>query len=168
MVSFSINGSSQPTSGNGVFRGNNEINLDTKGRMAIPARYRDALMSQCEGSLVVTIDIKDKCLFIYPLPEWEKIEDQIAAMPTFNETTRLLQRLLIGYARDVELDGNGRILVPAELRKHAGIEKKAMLVGQRHRFELWSAENWNASCGDWLEKATGELAIPEAMQTLSL
>jgi MraZ protein len=136
--------------------------------MAIPARYRDALMSQCGGNLVVTIDIKDKCLFIYPLPEWERIEDQIAAMPTFNDTTRLLQRLLIGYARDVELDGSGRILLPPELRKHAGLEKKAMLVGQRHRFELWSLENWNASCGDWLETASGELAIPEIMQSLSL
>ena len=151
-----------------MFRGNNEINLDSKGRLAIPARYRDTLMSQCEGSLVVTIDIKDKCLFIYPLPEWEKIEDQIASLPTFNDTTRRLQRLLIGHARDVELDGNGRINVPAELRKYAEIDKKAMLVGQRHRFELWSLDSWNANCGTWIEEAAGELEIPESMQSLSL
>jgi len=151
-----------------VFRGNNEINLDTKGRLAIPARYRDALMAQCQGSLVVTIDIKDKCLFIYPLPEWEKIENQIAALPTFNDTTRRLQRLLIGHARDVELDSSGRILVPPELRKHADIDKKAMLVGQRHRFELWSLDNWNSNCETWLEEATGELSVPDAMQSLSL
>lgn len=151
-----------------MFRGNNEINLDSKGRLAIPARYRDSLMSRCEGTLVVTIDIKDKCLFIYPLPEWEQIEDQIASLPTFNDTTRRLQRLLIGHARDVELDGNGRINVPAELRKYAEIDKKAMLVGQRHRFELWSLDNWNANCGLWIEEAAGELEIPEAMQSLSL
>jgi len=151
-----------------VFRGSNEINLDTKGRLAIPARYRDALMSQCGGSLVVTIDIKDKCLFIYPLPEWEKIENQIAALPTFNDSTRRMQRLLIGHARDVDLDASGRILVPPELRKHAEIDKKIMLVGQRHRFELWSLENWNASCGTWLEEAAGELSVPDAMQSLSL
>ena len=151
-----------------MFRGNNEINLDAKGRLAIPARYRDALMNQCEGSLVVTIDIKDKCLFIYPLPEWEKIEDQIASLPTFNDTTRRLQRLLIGHARDVELDGNGRINIPPELRKYAQVDKKAMLVGQRHRFELWSLDNWNDHCGTWLEEAAAELEIPEAMQSLSL
>lgn len=151
-----------------MFRGSNEINLDTKGRLAIPARYRDALMSQCGGSLVVTIDIKDKCLFIYPLPEWEKIENQIAALPTFNDSTRRMQRLLIGHARDVDLDASGRILVPPELRKHAEIDKKIMLVGQRHRFELWSLENWNASCGTWLEEAAGELSVPDAMQSLSL
>ncbi len=152
-----------------MFRGNNEINIDTKGRLAIPSRYRDALVEQCNGSLVVTIDIKDKCLFIYPLPEWEKIEDQIASLPTFNDTTRRLQRLLIGHARDVELDGNGRILVPPELRRHAEIDKKSMLVGQRHRFELWSLENWNANCEAWLEEAAGdELSVPDAMQSLSL
>ncbi len=151
-----------------MFRGSNEINLDTKGRLAIPARYRDALMAQCGGSLVVTIDIKDKCLFVYPLPEWEKIEDQIASLPTFNDSTRRLQRLLIGHARDVDLDGSGRILVPPELRKHAEIDKKVMLVGQRHRFELWSLDNWNASCGTWLDEAVGEMAVPDAMQSLSL
>ena len=151
-----------------MFRGSNEINLDTKGRLAIPARYRDALVDQCGGSLVVTIDIKDKCLFVYPLPEWEKIEDQIAGLPTFNDTTRRLQRLLIGHARDVELDSSGRINIPPELRKYAQIDKKAMLVGQRHRFELWSLENWQAQCGSWLDEAADELEIPESMQSLSL
>ena len=154
--------------GHSVFRGNNEINLDTKGRIAIPARYRDALMAQCAGALVITIDIKDRCLHIYPLPEWEKIETQIAALPTFNDTTRRLQRLLIGHARDVELDGAGRINIPPELRKFADIDKKAMLVGQRHRFELWSSESWNTHCGTWLEEAASALDIPEAMQSLSL
>ena len=151
-----------------MFRGNNEINMDTKGRLAIPSRYRDSLMSQCGGSLVVTIDIKDNCLFVFPLPEWEKIENEIASLPTFNDTTRRLQRLLIGYARDVDMDGNGRINVPPELRKYAQIDKKAMLVGQRHRFELWSLENWNANCGTWIDEAASELEIPESMQSLSL
>lgn len=151
-----------------MFRGNNEINLDTKGRLAIPARYRDVLMSECDGTLVITIDVNDKCLFIYPLPEWERIEDQISSLPTFDEGTRRLQRLLIGFARDVDMDGNGRILVPQELRKHAEIDKKAVLVGQRHRFELWDQDNWNAKCGAMLEEASGDLAIPAVMQSLSL
>lgn len=152
----------------GVFRGNNEINLDTKGRMAIPARYRDALMSECSGCLVATIDIQDKCLFIYPMPHWEKIEEQISALPTFNPSTRRLQRLLIGHAREVEMDGNGRILVPPELRTYAELDKKAMLVGQGHRFELWGLDSWNSHRDSWLEEAAGELSIPDEMQSLSL
>ncbi|MFA5495007.1 MAG: division/cell wall cluster transcriptional repressor MraZ [Porticoccaceae bacterium] len=151
-----------------MFRGSNPINLDAKGRMAIPARYRDELVDQCRGCLVATIDIKDKCLFIYPLPEWEKIEAQISALPTFNETTRRLQRLLIGHARELELDGSGRVLIPPELRSYAGIDKKTMLVGQGRRFELWDLDNWNGNRDVWLEEAASELAIPDEMQSLSL
>lgn len=151
-----------------MFRGSTEINLDEKGRMAIPARYRDNLVSGCDGCLVATIDIQDRCLFIYPLPEWEKVEAQIAALPTFNQSTRKLQRLLIGHARELELDKSGRILVPAGLREYAEIDKQAVLVGQSHRFELWSAENWSSNRDGWLEDAAGELVVPEEMQSLSL
>jgi len=125
-------------------------------------------MLQCAGNLIATIDIQDKSLFIYPLPEWEKIESQIASLPTFNPTTRRLQRLLIGHAREMEMDGNGRVLVPPELRSYAQLDKKVMLVGQSHRFELWSLENWNNQRETWLEQASGELAVPEEMQSLSL
>lgn len=151
-----------------MFRGNNEINMDAKGRMAIPARYRDALSSICEGCLVATIDVQDKCLFIYPLPEWEKIEAEISRLPTFNPTTRKLQRLLIGHARDLEMDGNGRLLIPPELRQYAQLEKKTMLVGQSHRFELWSLDHWNEQREGWLEETAGGLEIPDEMQSLSL
>lgn len=136
--------------------------------MAIPARYRDALMAQCNGCLVATIDIQDKCLFIYPLPEWEKIEAQISGLPTFNPSTRRLQRLLIGHARELELDGAGRVLIPPELRSYAEIDKKTMLVGQGRRFELWDLDNWNGQRDSWLEEAANELAIPDEMQSLSL
>lgn len=151
-----------------MFRGNNPINLDVKGRLAIPARYRDALIAQCNGCLVATIDIQDKCLFVYPLPEWEKIEAQISALPTFNPTTRRLQRLLIGHARELELDGSGRVLIPPELRTYADIDKKTMLVGQGRRFELWDLDNWNSQRDSWLEEAANELSIPDEMQSLSL
>ncbi len=150
-----------------MFRGSSEINMDAKGRMAIPARFRDALMSQ-GGALVATIDTQDACLFIYPMPEWEKIESQIAKLPTFNPDTRRLQRLLIGHAREMELDSNGRVLMPPELRDYAQLEKKVVLVGQSHRFELWSLDNWNAKREEWLAEAAGELVIPAEMQSLSL
>jgi MraZ protein len=136
--------------------------------MAMPARYRDALMSQCNGSLVATIDIQDKCLLIYPMPQWEKIEEQISTLPNFNTSTRRLQRLLIGHARELDMDGNGRILVPPELRAYAEIDKRTMLVGQGHRFELWSLDSWSSHRGSWLEEAASELSIPDEMQSLSL
>lgn len=151
-----------------MFRGSNEINMDAKGRMAVPARYRDHLMEKCAGELVATIDVKDRCLLIYPLPEWEKIEAQIAALPTFNDNTRRLQRLLIGHARELELDSNGRVLVPPELRSYAQVDKKVMLVGQGRRFELWSQENWETKREAWLEEGLDDLVIPEEMQSLSL
>ncbi len=151
-----------------MFRGNNEINMDAKGRMAVPARYRDALTAGCDGQLVATIDIEDRCLFLYPLPAWQEIEAQIAKLPTFNPDTRRLQRLLIGHARELEMDSNGRLLIPPELRTYAGLDKEVVLVGQGHRFELWSTESWNARREQWLAEAAGGRAIPVEMQSLSL
>jgi len=151
-----------------VFRGNNEINMDAKGRMAVPARYRDALAAGCDGQLVATIDIEDRCLFLYPLPAWQEIEAQISKLPTFNPDTRRLQRLLIGHARELEMDSNGRVLIPPELRTYAGLDKEIVLVGQGHRFELWSTDSWNARREQWLAEAAGGRAIPAEMQSLSL
>lgn len=151
-----------------MFRGSNEINMDAKGRMAVPSRYRDALLARSDGQLVATIDIEDRCLFLYPLPAWQEIETQIARLPTFNPDTRRLQRLLIGHARELDLDGNGRVLIPPELRAYAGLEKQVVLVGQGHRFELWSTDNWNARREEWLAEAAGGRAIPAEMQSLSL
>lgn len=151
-----------------MFRGNNEINMDAKGRMAIPARYRDALAAGCDGQLVATIDIEDRCLFLYPLPAWQEIEAQIAKLPTFNPDTRRLQRLLIGHARELEIDSNGRVLIPPELRTYAGLDKEVVLVGQGHRFELWSTDSWAAAREQWLVEAAGGRTIPAEMQSLSL
>lgn len=94
-----------------VFRGANAISLDAKGRLAMPSRYRDELVSRCAGQLIVTIDAVDPCLTVYPLPEWELIEAKLRELPSLREETRRLQRLLIGNAVDLELDGNGRFLI---------------------------------------------------------
>ena len=136
--------------------------------MAMPVRYRDDLKVQADGCLVVTIDVHDKCLLIYPRLEWDGLEEQIRALPTFNPKTRRLQRLLIGHARDLELDGNGRVLIPPELRDYAELQKKVMLVGQGHRLELWNFESWNDQREIWLNEAADELDIPAEMQSLSL
>jgi len=126
-----------------VFRGVAQLNLDSKGRLAVPARFRDALTARCSGHLVVTAD-SDRCLLIYPLPDWEPIEQKLMALSSFNAQIRELQRRLVGYAEDVMMDATGRILVPPALRNYAQLEKAAVLVGQGHKFELWSKDGWDA------------------------
>ncbi len=127
-----------------MFRGANAISLDAKGRLAMPSRYRDELVSRCAGQLIVTIDAVDPCLTVYPLPEWELIEAKLRELPSLREETRRLQRLLIGNAVDLELDGNGRFLIPPRLREYAKLDKRAMLVGQLNKFQLWDEDAWNA------------------------
>lgn len=139
-----------------MFRGINEINMDAKGRMAIPSKYRELLQSHCNGCLVATIDIHDPCLRIYPLPVWEEIESQLGRLPGANPKVRKIQRLLLGHASDIEMDGSGRILLPPMLRKHASLEKELVLVGQEKGFELWNAAAWN-SCLDDALADVGEL-----------
>ncbi len=136
--------------------------------MAFPTRYRERLMEQCDGNLVITIDTEERCLLIYPLPEWEVIEKKIEALPSFNRAARRIQRLLIGHATDLELDGSGRVLLPAPLREYAGLDKKLMLIGQGKKFELWSEEHWDRCRDDYLDEGSDADALPEEMMNLSL
>jgi len=148
-----------------VFRGVAQLNLDSKGRLAVPARFRDALTARCSGHLVVTAD-SDRCLLIYPLPDWEPIEQKLMALSSFNAQIRELQRRLVGYAEDVVMDATGRILVPPALRNYAQIEKAAVLVGQGHKFELWSKDSWDAR----MEKGgdVGPGGLPPELEGFSL
>ncbi|MBW8189526.1 division/cell wall cluster transcriptional repressor MraZ [Neiella marina] len=125
-----------------MFRGASAISLDSKGRLAVPSRYRDMLMNQCGGRLVCTIDVASSCLLLYPLPEWEAIEAQLRRLSSMKPAERRLQRLLIGHATDCDMDKNGRFLIPAKLRQFAALEKQITLVGQTNKFEIWSDENW--------------------------
>lgn len=150
------------------FRGINNISVDAKGRMAMPARYRERLLESCGGRLVVTVD-RDHCLLVYPLPEWEIIEEKLNALPSLNKQSRLLQRLLIGHATELDMDGQGRILLPAMLRDFAGLKKKTVLIGQGKKFEIWDEETWNESQEEWVaavQADDGEL--PAALEDLSL
>ena len=124
-----------------MFRGVAHLALDSKGRLAIPAKYRDAISSRGDGHLVLTAD-PSHCLLLYPLPEWEPIQQRLMALSSFNEKIRGLQRLLVGHADDVEVDGAGRILVPPALRQFAALDKHVVLVGQGNRFELWDEAKW--------------------------
>ncbi|VXB39848.1 conserved hypothetical protein [Pseudomonas sp. 8AS] len=134
----------------------------------MPSRYRDELVSRCAGQLIVTIDAVDPCLCVYPLPEWELIEAKLRELPSLREETRRLQRLLIGNAVDIELDGSGRFLVPPRLRAHAGLDKHAMLVGQLNKFQLWNEEAWNALADADLAAIKQPGALPDDLRDLIL
>lgn len=138
--------------------------MDAKGRMAIPARIREALAEACGGRMVITAHTEERCLLVYPEPQWLELLPQIEALPNMNKAARRLQRLLIGYACPLEMDGNGRVLVPPTLRDYAGLEKKLMLVGQGKKLELWSEDRWS----EWLDEPGEDEAMPEQMLTLSL
>lgn len=150
------------------FRGINNIAVDAKGRMAMPARYRERLLEACGGRLIVTVD-QDHCLLVYPLPEWEIIETKLNELPSLNKTARLLQRLLIGYATELEMDAQGRILLPAMLRDFAGLNKKAVLIGQGKKLEIWDEDTWTENQEGWVEAVKNdEGELPDALKELSL
>lgn len=150
-----------------MFRGVNALNLDTKGRMAMPARYREQLQAQCASQLIVTVD-RDRCLLVYPQPEWEQIERKLAGLPNLDIQTRRLQRLLIGYATECGMDGNGRILLPPPLREFAALEKRVVLIGQGNKFELWDERTWNERCEEWLAVGEHEGPLSVELESLSL
>ena len=139
-----------------MFRGVATLNLDSKGRLAVPSRYRDALQNQAEGRVIVTAD-PSQCLLLFPLPEWEPIEKKLNSLSSFNPQTRSLQRLLVGNAHDLELDASGRILLPAMLRDFAGLEKTVVLVGQGAKFELWSETRWQVQMEQALVFRNGDM-----------
>ena len=129
-----------------MFRGVAQLSLDSKGRLAVPSRFRDPLTERCAGQVVVTAD-SDRCLLIYPLPEWEPIEQKLMSLSSFNPQIRELQRRVVGYAEDVVMDATGRILVPPALRQFAQLGKSVVLVGQGNKFELWNQDSWEQLMG---------------------
>jgi MraZ protein len=146
-----------------MFRGVTQLNLDNKFRLAIPARYRNVLAEHAHGRLVMTAD-PHKCLLLYPEPDWEPIQQKLMSLSSFNPRIRSLQRLLVGYAEDIELDSAGRILVPTALRDYAGLDKRAVLVGQGNKFELWDEEKWM----EQRNRVFSEDEIPEELEGFSL
>ncbi|MEQ1838117.1 MAG: division/cell wall cluster transcriptional repressor MraZ [Candidatus Nitrotoga sp.] len=124
-----------------MFQGAAQLNLDSKGRLAIPARYRDMLLEQCAGQLVLTADA-DGCLLVYPQPEWQPILSKLLALSALDPRIRALQRRLIGYAEDIVMDAAGRVLISPALRSYAVLNKRVMLIGQGKKFELWDEAKW--------------------------
>lgn len=145
-----------------MFQGSQSINVDAKGRLAVPSRYREVLSAVCEGRLVVTANPYDRCLNIYPEPQWQEVKSKIEALPNSNKKVRRLQRLVLGNASELEMDSNGRLLLPQTLRDYACLDKKVMLVGLGEKAELWSEQSWN----DMLDEDDDDL-MPDEMKGLS-
>jgi MraZ protein len=150
-----------------MFRGATKLNLDDKGRMVMPTRHREWLREHSEGRVVVTVD-RDQCLLVYPISEWERIEKQLMALPTLHQQARRLQRLMVGHATDLQLDGHGRLLLPPELREFAGLSRQAMLIGQGSRFELWDEARWLERRDFWLKSEESTSDLPAELESLSL
>jgi len=151
-----------------MFRGVNNINLDEKGRMALPTRYRSALKISSESQVIITIDTQERCLLLYPLVEWEDIEKKIESLPSFNRAARRIQRLLLGHATDVTVDNNGRVLLPGPLREYAELDKHVVLVGQGKKFEIWDEGHWQSQRNAWLDVGEETDVLPEELKVLSL
>jgi MraZ protein len=154
---------------NDMFRGANKVTLDSKGRLAMPTRYRDVIAERSNGRLIATLNWEpaDRCLLIYPLPEWEEAERKLGGLGSTADARRW-QRLLIGHATDLDLDANGRILIPPGLREYAQLSRTAMLIGQRNKFELWDEAQWNEKREAWLQADESAEKLPPELASLSL
>ncbi|AXK38753.1 division/cell wall cluster transcriptional repressor MraZ [Crenobacter cavernae] len=124
-----------------MFGGVSIVSLDSKGRLAIPARHRESLLSAFGSRLTVTLDSPDH-LLIYPEPNWREVESRLLKLPTGNPSVKAYQRVMLGHAEPLDMDGNGRVLLPARLRERSKLDKEVALVGMGNRFELWNAADW--------------------------
>jgi len=148
-----------------MFQGAMALNLDAKGRMAVPSRHRDALAAASAGRLVVTAH-PHRCLLLYPVDAWEPIRAQILAAPSLQVESAMVRRLLVGFAEDVEIDGAGRLLLSPALRQFANLEKEIWLVGQGSHFEIWSQAGWKAQQEAIF--ALGDKLLPPGLENLAL
>ncbi len=142
-----------------MFRGIHKVSLDERGRFAMPVRFRDALRARSNGKLVVTVDRRDKCLLLYAEGDWQAVERQLQTLSNLHPAIRQLQRMLMGFANEVELDGAGRVLLPQTLREYAGLEKRVAVLGQANKLELWSEDLLEDNIESWLEQ--GNRAIDD-------
>ena len=151
-----------------MFRGLTAIQIDAKGRLSIPSRYRAGFTGETSSTAVITIDTEQPCLLLYPTEPWLEIEQKLEQLSSLHPASRRIQRLLLGHATDVELDTQGRILLPPLLREYAHLDKSAMLVGQGKKFEIWDETHWQAGRAAWLADVASPGAMSPELLSLSL
>ena len=148
-----------------MFQGETAITIDDKGRLAIPTAYRELVARECGNRLVITYNpFESGCLYLYPQPVWERVRDQVNALPRTKKNSRLLQLKLVGAAAFAEPDGSGRISLPASQRAAVGIEKKAVLLGMGDKFELWSEQAHH----EQIRQTLGDADLGEDLLDLAL
>ncbi len=134
------------------------LNLDPKNRLGIPAKYRDILQNLSGGKIVITLE-SAQCLLIYPENEWDTVRDKVQNLPnSLHPLVKSYQRLVLGYAENLELDKSGRILLPATLKQMAKLDKEIVLVGMGNKFELWDKNSWHQETEKALQSSAEDLA----------
>ena len=149
-----------------MFQGGSTVKLDAKGRLALPTRYRPVITERYEGRLVVTIH-HDGCLLLYPQPQWEEIEHRLINTANQDRRVRDMQRMLVGYATEVEMDGHGRILLAPRLRDFAKLDKSVALLGVGKKFEIWNEETWEQIGSGWMEGQAVADGTPHSLESLT-
>ena len=151
-----------------MFRGISNLTVDTKGRIAIPTKYRDEINSDHNGEMMLTVDHEERCLVLYPMTKWVDTEHKLMSLPNLSSAVRGMKRLILGHASDVEMDGQGRLMLGAPLRDYAQMEKKIVLVGQGDKFELWDEDEWNVGREGMREAAPINIQNDESLKGLSI
>lgn len=152
-----------------MFRGFSSISIDIKGRLAVPSRFRERLTAVAGGYLIQTLSPLDRTIWLYPITEWEVIENKLATLSDFDKQSRRAKQMMRGYATDCQLDSQGRILLSQELRDYAGIKRQAVILGQGNKFEVWDQASWQEQRDQWLDQIGTEDSMPsDALKPLSL
>lgn len=148
-----------------MFRGFNNLALDAKGRVSIPARYREQLIDSCDNKLVLTVHPWDPALLLYPAPRWEVVEQALSELPDADVTSRRTKQRMQGYANDCGLDGHGRLLLPPEHRARVGLDRDVIVLGQKDHCAIWSKAEWDRVCQEHVQPG---VELPQKLRDLSL
>lgn len=151
-----------------MFRGISNLSIDTKGRIAIPTKYRDEITDDFKGQMVLSVDHGVRCLVLYPMSKWVDTEQNLMGLPNLSDAVRDMKRLILGHAEDVKMDGQGRIMIAAPLREYAQMEKKIVMIGQGDKFELWDEQAWNAGRDEMRKAAPVNIQNDESLKGLSI
>ena len=151
-----------------MFLGISNLNIDGKGRIAIPKKYRDEIMSDHEGEMILTVDHGQKCLVLYPMTKWLNTQDALMNLPNLSDAVRGMKRMILGHASNVAMDGQGRMRLDAPLRDYVGMDKKLILLGTGDKFELWDEETWVDQREAMRESAPMNIEKDESLQGLSI
>lgn len=150
-----------------MFRGRYEHAIDKKGRTSLPARFREVMAASDESRLILTSGL-DACVVAYPLQEWMRFEARLSALPKFDASVAMIRRIYVSGAVECDLDKLGRVLIPATLRKHAGLEREALWAGMGSHVELWARDRFDALRAEVLDDEAQRAAMAERLAELGL